>query len=275
MLNSAVDNLEASGRLMEEGKAAKSYALFRSAETMAGSEENKCYNINSLRGPSRAEMVLPILVDYISDMKFEPGSKLPSEAELSNITGVSIKSLREALQTLRMLGLIQSRPGAGWYVTEFKPLINLPAVLAPVLERFSRVNIRKAFEARLGIEPVIAGLAVKNITPDGLVRLGKTLETMRENVAGNGISNEFKLADRKFHDILAEICDNEILSLQNSILSGLFLSMYLVIPDADKYGALREHEGIYKKIEAGDAEDVAMAAKRHVEWALQLIDKNG
>jgi GntR family transcriptional regulator, transcriptional repressor for pyruvate dehydrogenase complex len=276
MLNSAVDNLKkASGRLTEGGEAVRSYALFKPAETMAVSENNKCYNINGLRGPSRAEMVLPVLVDYISDMRFESGSKLPSEVELSNITGVSIKSLREALQTLRMLGLIRSRPGAGWYVTEFKPLINLPAVLAPVLERFSRVNIRKVFEARLGIEPVIAELAARNITPEGLVKLGKTLETMRENVVGNEISNEFKLADRKFHDILAEICGNEVLSLQNSILSGLFLSMYIVMPDADKYGALREHEEIYKKIEAGAAEDVAMAAKRHVEWAIQLIDKHG
>jgi DNA-binding FadR family transcriptional regulator len=276
MPKSALDNLKKpAGRFAGRGKVAKPFALFRHAETATVSEETKSYNINTtgVRLPSRSEMILPVLVDYISDMKLGPGSKLPSEFELSKITGVSIKSLREALQTLKMLGLIDSRAGAGWYVIEFKATIILPAVMGPVLQRFSGVNVYQAFQARLGIEPLIAELAATSITADGLVELRQALEVMRKNAVVHGVSKEFRAADRKFHDILAEMCGNKVLSLQNSILSGLFLSMYEIIPDSDDYRVLREHEEIYRKIEARDADGAALAAQRHLKNALLIVKK--
>jgi GntR family transcriptional regulator, transcriptional repressor for pyruvate dehydrogenase complex len=265
------------GQYIEPKKVTGLSTVFRHAEETAVSKANKSYNTNLLRAPSRAEKIIPVLVEYISDMKLVPGSKLPSEAELSNIVGVGIKAVRDALQTLKMLGLVESQTGAGWFITEFKPLVKVPSVLAPLLERFSQVNIRTVFEARLGIEPLIAELAARNRTPDGLVKLGEKLEDIRKVAMVNGVSRELMIADRKFHDALAEMCGNDILLLQNSLLSGLFLSMTISItePNLDINRFLREHEEIYKKVEARDAEDVAMAAKRHVEWTIQLIDKYG
>lgn len=58
------------------------------------------------------------LRDIISNEQIKPGEKLPSERVLCEQLGVSRASLREALRSLELLGLIQSRHGGGNYLTE-------------------------------------------------------------------------------------------------------------------------------------------------------------
>ena len=58
------------------------------------------------------------LRDIIEDGHIQPGDKLPSERVLCEQLGVSRASLREALRSLELLGLIQSRHGGGNYLTE-------------------------------------------------------------------------------------------------------------------------------------------------------------
>jgi GntR family transcriptional regulator, transcriptional repressor for pyruvate dehydrogenase complex len=255
-------------------KAPVSYASDRHAEGAAVSDDKQSYYATLLRSPCRAERIIPILVKYIKDMNFVPGSKLTPEGELSNIVGVGIKSLREALQALKMIGLVESRIGKGWYVTEFKPFVNLPIVMAPVLEHFSRGTVRQLFEARLAIEPFTAGLAARNIKPEGRVRLGGVLDTMKTNVYGN--IEDFESADKEFHGIIAEMCGNEILSLQNFILSEIFFPRQAkYLPKDNFHRVLGEHEEIYKKLMEGDADGAALAAKSHLEESIGLLKEHG
>lgn len=58
------------------------------------------------------------LREIIEGGHIQPGDKLPSERVLCEQLGVSRASLREALRSLELLGLIQSRHGGGNYLTE-------------------------------------------------------------------------------------------------------------------------------------------------------------
>lgn len=58
------------------------------------------------------------LREIIEGGHIRPGDKLPSERVLCEQLGVSRASLREALRSLELLGLIQSRHGGGNYLTE-------------------------------------------------------------------------------------------------------------------------------------------------------------
>lgn len=236
-------------------------------------KKKRAFDSDSLEKVTHADSIVPILIKYIRDRKLAEGDKLPTEAELSMALEVGTRSVREALTTLKALGVVNAQRGAGWYITKFKPLIHLPTILAPLLEHFHGITARKVFEVRLKIEPIIAELATKNVTPEGLVKLGEVLEIMRKSVEEKVAYNEFRLADRKFHDVLAEVCGNEVWSLQNSLLSGLFLSMSILPPKVHKYTALQEHEEIYQKIKDKDAKGAAAAAKTHVERGIQFIDK--
>ncbi|WP_439331254.1 FadR/GntR family transcriptional regulator [Lysinibacillus fusiformis] len=54
--------------------------------------------------------------------KIQAGEKLPSERVLSERLGVGRSSVREALRSLELLGLIETRHGEGTFLTSTKAL---------------------------------------------------------------------------------------------------------------------------------------------------------
>ncbi len=80
---------------------------------------------------SRDRRPLPVQVygrlrDDITGGVYEPGSRLPSEAELSEQFGVSRITVREALRLLQRDMLIESRHGRGHYVLNAGGLVKKP-----------------------------------------------------------------------------------------------------------------------------------------------------
>ena len=54
---------------------------------------------------------------FIEDEKYKPGDKLPREADLAQIFGISRATLREAIGYLENQGIVERRHGAGTFVT--------------------------------------------------------------------------------------------------------------------------------------------------------------
>lgn len=68
-----------------------------------------------------ARSVAARLVSLIADGTFEPGDRLPSERELAKKLGVGRSTLREALQSLAMMSLVDIQAGRGTFVREIPP----------------------------------------------------------------------------------------------------------------------------------------------------------
>ena len=58
------------------------------------------------------------MVDLISRDVLKPGDRLPSERELCKRFGVGRSSLREALRSLAVMGIIDGRVGDGTFVSD-------------------------------------------------------------------------------------------------------------------------------------------------------------
>jgi GntR family transcriptional repressor for pyruvate dehydrogenase complex len=69
------------------------------------------------------------LRDRIRERTWPPGAKIPSENALAVALGVSRVSIREALQMLGSLGLLETRQGGGTYVREYSGEIFLNPLL--------------------------------------------------------------------------------------------------------------------------------------------------
>lgn len=94
----------------------------------------------------------------VEEKRYEPGSKLPNENELSNALRVSRTTLREAISFLVAQGVLEIRRGKGTFVADSLPAgtIDLTA-LAGVR---SRGRAKDLFEMRLIFEPATAALAL-------------------------------------------------------------------------------------------------------------------
>lgn len=96
---------------------------------------------------------------YIIDQDAKPGARLPTLAEMSADTGMSIGKLREQLEVARNMGVVSVRPRAG---IQREPFNFLPAVRNSVLfglateeASFAQYSaVRRAIETRFWAEAV-------------------------------------------------------------------------------------------------------------------------
>lgn len=76
-------------------------------------------------------------LQYLFDNECKPGDRLPSLAELSETTGVSVGKLREQMEVARMLGLVEASPRRG--ITrmdyDFLPPVRLSLLAALATDR--------------------------------------------------------------------------------------------------------------------------------------------
>src|SRR5436190_6279567 len=71
----------------------------------------------TFRPLQRYEQIAERLADDIRSGLLAPGERLPSERELARAMEVSRASVREALAALQLQGVVETRPGAGTFVT--------------------------------------------------------------------------------------------------------------------------------------------------------------
>ena len=101
------------------------------------------------------------------------GDRLPSERELSEQFKVSRSSVREAIRSLELQGLVVSRRGSGTFInTE-----NLEAALDLVAANLNigEAALQDVFEMRHLMEPHIAALAAQRATHDEVVAMREIL----------------------------------------------------------------------------------------------------
>ena len=67
---------------------------------------------------SLSDEIITQLTDLISMGKLKPGQRLASERDLSKQFGVGRSSLREALRSLVVMGILEGRIGEGTYVAK-------------------------------------------------------------------------------------------------------------------------------------------------------------
>jgi GntR family transcriptional regulator len=124
----------------------------------------------------RYKEIADTLRKKIDEGDFVPGALLPSETDLSATHGVSRMTLRKALESLRVDGLVDSRQGVGWFVAS-----------EPVTQPLARLDTIEDQLSRLGIESQrrILDFAFVDAADDVFAVLGskRVLEVRRVNLA--------------------------------------------------------------------------------------------
>src|SRR5918997_644409 len=136
------------------------------------------------------------LRELVSSGALQPGDKLPSERELASRLGVSRPTLREAVRGLVIMGLLETRHGAGTFVVRTAPPDGDAFTVTIDLEG---APIQELFEIRLLLEPSVTERAAARITEEDLAELRVKLEGM-EAAVGNATT--FGLVDAEFHRLV-------------------------------------------------------------------------
>ena len=145
--------------------------------------------------------------------RFPNQSRLPPERELAAELGTTRTNLRPALAVLEAEGKIWRHVGQGTFVGRHSP------TGAPALNLLMKAtNPTEIMEARLIIEPRVAGLAALRATAGDVAQLRRCLE---KGIASVTDIKTYELWDASLHEAIAEASHSALLSALLKALSGL------------------------------------------------------
>ncbi len=118
------------------------------------------------------------LMRGLREGRFLPGTRLPNERTLAERYGASRQQVRDALVILQGAGLIRRRAGSGTWLSEDAPQI-IERIDADVdIHAAHEHSFLETIEARLILEPGVAGLAARNISDAALEELKAALDAI-------------------------------------------------------------------------------------------------
>jgi GntR family transcriptional repressor for pyruvate dehydrogenase complex len=191
-----------------------------------------------------------------------PGTKVPSERELTKELGVGRSTVREALNGLAMLGVVEIRHGQGVFVTGDPPQTSEPSAIASALER----GVTNEFiEARLIVEVEVARLAARRRTDEDLAAMAAAL-VVQEKRLGGDIDAIVETA-ASFNVLLADCAHNEVLRAMIQSFVTLMVERGPRVYSLEGFGEwdLQEHRGLYAAVRDRDAERSAKLMREHIE----------
>ena len=215
--------------------------------------------LDGLRGARLHEAIVTRLRDLIREGELSHGSRLPPERALAEQFGVGRSSVREAIRSLELQGLVVTRHGSGSFVDTQ----NLDAVATLMAGGNGSGGLEDIFEMRHLLEPQIAALAARRGTPADIERLSAILvEQQRQILEGEtGVD-----ADTEFHFTLATATHNPALVKVVSAVEDVLRrsrDRYLQRPGRPER-SLHSHHEILAMVRAGDDAGARRAMDHHL-----------
>ncbi len=225
----------------------------------------------------------PIKPKKISDQVFEQirelifrgqlkaGQQVMPERELAEALDVSRTTVRNAINKLVVLGLLEHKQGQGTFVRFPDTRPGNPVAAAMEVEE---ATISDLLEVRMGLECNAAALAAQRASERDLQFMETSLEEIRIEVNSGRLGTE---ADTAFHMALAYATKNPVhVYLMKNFYDFLFVGikknlshLYEAPENIDQI--LRQHSEIITAIKQKDPQKASMAMRRHIQFVQEFF----
>jgi GntR family transcriptional repressor for pyruvate dehydrogenase complex len=229
---------------------------------MEGQTLSAKLRVTPVRGKRLTEEIVDQLVALLESNKLKFGDKLPPERKLMKLFGVGRSSIREALGSLSLMGVLVVRPGSGTYVD-----VSKEELLAKPFNRrvpLEPDRIQELVESRCILEEAIVELAAERASAADIKELRYYLTEMTSK---RKHFNKIVTADLSFHIALAKASHNgQLLNflLQIRNLLRHYIELGLLI-SGDYDSSVEEHSSILSAIEARNVKRARSMLRRHLE----------
>lgn len=214
------------------------------------------------------EEVVDLIIKNIKDGILKPGDRLPAITKLAEQYDVSAASIREALNSLKILGVVEVKHGQGTFIKPWDS-INLDVKL----EVLTREDIKNLLEVRRIVETGCVFLAASRISNEELDELERALQDMHTAVYNNTLGEQ---ADYIFHMIIAKASGNPMLS---ELLENVSETMIEAMRETRRIWLYNEVESIqniyqqHSRIFSALKENNAAAAEEAMTHHLNSVEK--
>jgi len=162
----------------------------------------------------------------ISKGKYQPNEKIPAEPELMKLYGVGRSTIREAIKSLAISGILKVQQGFGTIVSERPETESID-------QKLKNADFDDIHAVRILLEGEMVKLAAINHTEEQIKEMEKCLEDRKQAILAEQ-PEQCANADIAFHTAIAQ-------ASKNKVLAGLYTSFTTIIRD---FFSRREARGI-------------------------------
>ncbi len=212
------------------------------------------------------------LIDLFIRNQLSPGDVIPKETDLARAMGVSRTVIRESLNRLKTMGLIESVKHKGTLIKS----PDLPAILqkSMIPNILDPRSLKDAFELRLVIEVGMADLVVQRATDQNIEELAYIVKDERAHSADTLFDVDYEI---RFHGKLYDITGNETLKGFQHLLLPVFNYVYssglINIPVSKKRYV--SHKQLVEILRERDSGQFRQAMRQHLENHFNRIFLSG
>jgi GntR family transcriptional repressor for pyruvate dehydrogenase complex len=222
-----------------------------------------------LRRVKLSDQIAEDLCRRIARDRMAPGQRLPNERALMRHYGCAKGTIREALKSLEVQGLVtmQSGPNGG---AEIRPIsIDAAAQQLRRFLHFRELDFAQVYAVRRGLEVALGTSVVGRLSDADLQRLDANIAAC-DAAAALGQRSAGRALELAFHDLLCDASDNALLAFMcrflNSLLRDLVEFHGGSLTEHEAFGAhnLDSHRQLVAAFRAEDADAVGRVMHAHM-----------
>jgi len=223
--------------------------------------------------PVKNKKIYQLIVEQIQNMIFDGelkgGDKLPSERVLAEQFEASRASIREAIRSLEILGIVESRQGEGNFIKQGTTNQWLEPI--SVMFKLNNGTFNEILEMRQILETEAARLAANRINDEEKKELIEIMHQIR-NAPQKSIKADM---DRSFHQLIAEASKNMLISTVMSAITAILRNFIEEARDSiniwtqDPELLIEQHQRICDAIVSGRGQDASEAMDAHFNMVIE------
>lgn len=221
-----------------------------------------------------SDQVFEQIRELIYKGEFKPGQQIPPERELAISMAVSRTSVRNAINKMVTMGLLEHRQGQGTFVSSPEGHRGNPLAIAMATED---ATLDDLLEVRMGLECNSAYLAARRATESDLLAIKKSLSEMEADMST--IEKISTGSDAAFHMAVTFATKNPVLiHLMRNFYDFLFLGIKKNLthmyedPEA-LMDVLNHHKEVFEFIRNRQPEKAYEAMRMHILYVQEYFRK--
>ncbi len=208
------------------------------------------------------------ILAMLEEDQFGPGVALPSERELMAKFDVGRPAVREAMQSLQVMGVVEIRHGERAKVAEpsiDRTIEHFSCTMRHLIAA-SSVNLEHLKTARFAFEKAMASEAARMRTTADIERMTRLVDAQEACKCDHAL---FLAHDRDFHRAIATISGNPIYAALAEAMFGWLrdAQINVILLPGSEDPTIDEHRAVLAAIEAGDPKQAAKAMDHHLTRA--------
>lgn len=206
----------------------------------------------------------------IASSGLKPGDVLAREAELGEKFGVSRSILREAINRLRALGLLESRQCVGLVISKPDPVALFEQAFESGL--MDSLDMAELAELRYTLEIGAVELVVRRATPEQLARLDELANEFAACESGRRPQRSIDDIELDFHGTYLEASHSSMLMRMHYVITSFFRRAAREMPDWDAWSdenTIWAHRAIVQALRERSVERARAILTGHLEGLLR------